>query len=433
MPHAAGMNLLHPRDEIMATMERIYRYRMTTTSGGNLSIREPNGDLWITPAGVDKGSLRREDIVRVRPDGSWESPHRPSSELLFHRAIYARRPDAGGIVHAHPVALVAFSICKAVPDTRVFHQARRVCGEVAFAPYELPGSEALAARIAEALGGGLHCAVLENHGVVTEGADLQEAFQRFEALEFAAKTLVKARLLGAPRTLSDEEAQRPVKAFAPLPEFDAPPATSEEKELRRQLCHFVRRGYDQRLMISTEGSFSARTGADAFLITPYRVDRRSVGLGDVVLVDGGRRARGTSPSRASRIHRAIYRRHPAIGAIVNAYTVNATAFSLTGRAVDSRTIPESYLFLRDVQTAPYGVQFGDGEALADLVAPERPIAILENDGVIVAGSGVLDAFDRLEVLESTAEALINSRAVGEVSPMDEGRIEELRRAFFRRP
>ena len=61
---------LHPRDEILQAMERIYRYRMTTTSGGNLSIREANGDVWITPARVDKGSLRREDIVCVRADGA---------------------------------------------------------------------------------------------------------------------------------------------------------------------------------------------------------------------------------------------------------------------------------------------------------------------------------------------------------------------------
>jgi len=63
------ISYLHPRDEILQTMERIYRYRMTTTSGGNISIREDNGDVWITPARVDKGGLRREDIVLVHPDG----------------------------------------------------------------------------------------------------------------------------------------------------------------------------------------------------------------------------------------------------------------------------------------------------------------------------------------------------------------------------
>src|SRR5690242_10735896 len=120
----------HPRDEIIEAMERIYRYRMTTTSGGNLSIREPNGDTWITPARVDKGGLRREDIVCVRADDAVEGSRQPSSELPIHQEIRRLRPELGGIVHAHPTALVAFSLVHQVPDTRLFHQARRVCGEV---------------------------------------------------------------------------------------------------------------------------------------------------------------------------------------------------------------------------------------------------------------------------------------------------------------
>src|SRR5438132_4132374 len=122
-------DLIHPRDAIMRTMERIYRYRMTTTSGGNLSIRDDNGDVWITPAGIDKGTLRREDIICVHGDGTAHGPHRPSSELPFHQEIYGTRPDIRGIVHAHPVALVAFSLVHEVPNTRLFHQARHVCGE----------------------------------------------------------------------------------------------------------------------------------------------------------------------------------------------------------------------------------------------------------------------------------------------------------------
>lgn len=75
--------LTHPRDEIMQTMDRIYRYRMTTTSGGNLSIRDEDGNIWISPARIDKGSLTRRDIVCVRPDGSVEGAHPPSSEFPF--------------------------------------------------------------------------------------------------------------------------------------------------------------------------------------------------------------------------------------------------------------------------------------------------------------------------------------------------------------
>ncbi|MEZ6068305.1 MAG: class II aldolase/adducin family protein [Planctomycetaceae bacterium] len=126
--------LLHPRDQILDTIERIYRYRMTTTSGGNVSMREPDGTLWITPARVDKGSLKRDDITCIRPDGTRLGPHPPSSELPFHQAIYAARTDVRAVVHAHPVALVAFSICGEVPDTRLFPQARYVCGEAGFIP-----------------------------------------------------------------------------------------------------------------------------------------------------------------------------------------------------------------------------------------------------------------------------------------------------------
>src|ERR1700720_675964 len=108
--------LLHPCDEIVQTMERIYRYRMTTTSGGNLSIREENGDVWITPARVDKGGLRREDIVCVHAGGTFESSRQPSSELPIRREIRRRRPELGGIVHAHPTALVAFSLVHQTPD-----------------------------------------------------------------------------------------------------------------------------------------------------------------------------------------------------------------------------------------------------------------------------------------------------------------------------
>src|SRR5438067_8267621 len=108
--------LLHPRDQIVATMARIYGHNMTTTSGGNVSIRDENGDIWITPARVDKGSLRQEDIVCVRRDGTVVGRHKPSSEFPFHLAIYLARRDIAAIVHAHPVALVAFSMCRILPD-----------------------------------------------------------------------------------------------------------------------------------------------------------------------------------------------------------------------------------------------------------------------------------------------------------------------------
>jgi L-fuculose-phosphate aldolase len=419
-----------PRDKILATMERIYDYRMTTTSGGNLSIREDNGDLWITPTRVDKGSLRRDDIVLVRKDGSVEGPHPPSSELPLHQAIYRARPDLWGIVHAHPVALVAFSAIHEVPDTRLFCKAKKVCGEVGFAPYELPGTDALGRSVAGKFCEGYNSAILENHGAVTGGADLREASQRFETLEFAAKTIIKARQIGEVRYLTDEEIETAEQRLTLLQEFKREAPSSVENELRRRLCEFVRRAYLQRLFISTQGSFSVRLDETSFLITPYQVDRGMLGAQDLVLIKDGRCEEGKRPSRATGNHEAVYRHHPQIHALINASPVNATAFSVTGAPLDTRTIPESYVLLRQVGRVEYGLQFKDSEALARRVSPSHPALLLENDGVLVMGADILEAYDRLEVFESTAEVLINCRALGTLASMSDDVIRGLEKAFL---
>ena len=421
--------LVHPRDQIMQTMDRIYRYRMTTTSGGNLSIRDDTDDIWISPARIDKGNLTRKDIVRVRPDGSVKGPHPPSSEFPFHKAIYDARPDVRAVVHAHPVALVAFSICGQTPNTQLFHQAHSVCGKTGFAPYALPGSEALGSRIAKQFSDGSDSVILENHGVVVAGESLSHSFQRFEAFEFAAKTIIKGRQLGDIRYLSDSQLEQAHNRSVALESFEPDPATTNEMELRRQLCAFIHRGCRQRLLISTEGSFSAKLSDDSFVITPTLQDRESLEPADLVLIQSGRREHGKKASRAVVAHQTIYERHPTVQAIVFAHPVNATAFSVTDSTFDARTIPESYVFLRDVQRVPYGVQYDNGSGIADFVSPAAPAAILENDGVLVTGSSVLDAFDRLEVLESTAEAVINAKAIGNVAPMPDDVIKDLRTAF----
>lgn len=425
------MNLyLHPRDEILATMQRIYGFRMTTTSGGNLSLKSGDGAIWITPARVDKGGLRREDIVCVRPDGTVEGLHPPSSEFPFHKAVYEARPDLRAIVHAHPVALVAFSASRRSLDTRLFHQARHVCGQVGFAPYALPGSDELGNTIADAIRQGPRCVLMDHHGVVVAGSDLQHAFQQFETLEFAARTIVRAETLGEVRYLTEEEIDLPHRRAPQFENFVADQASSEEQELRRTLCEFVRRGYRQRLLISTEGSFSARLGPDEFLITPYQVDRQRVELGDLVLIRNGRAEQGKRPSRAAANHRAVYLRHPRIQALVNAYTVNATAFSVTGTPLDSRTIPESFIFLRKVGRLPYGLQFTNPEEVAARISLEQPILLFESDGVLVAGRTVLETYDRLEVLESTAEALIDAKPLGGITPMPEEALLALEAKFL---
>lgn len=418
----------HPRDQLTATMARIYARRMTTTSGGNLSVRGANGDVWITPAGVDKGRLAAADIVCVSADGAVRGPHRPSSELPFHRAVYAARPDLGAIVHAHPTGLVAFSISKQVPDTRVFRETHAICGEPAFARYALPGSATLGDRIAAEFAAGRQSVILENHGVVVAAETLARAFERFETLEFTAQAILRAREIGAPRPLGDAELALDARG-ASHDGLDPPAPDACEARKREQVCAFAKRAYDQRLLISTIGSFSARVGDDRFVVTPSDVDRAALRPEDLVLVDGGRRARGRPVGPAAALHRALYRAHPGVGAIAQACPVSGSAFAITGRPLDSRTIPESYLVLRDVGSIPYAAQFG-GDAPAAQLSERQPAAVVANAGVITVGAGVLEAFDRLEVLEATASALISAGSLGEVSPMPAAAVDELRRVFL---
>jgi L-fuculose-phosphate aldolase len=421
--------LIHPRDQVAEVMERIYGYGMTTTSGGNLSVRDSDGDIWITPGGHDKGALSAGDVVCVHTDGSTSGLHRPSSELPFHKAIYEARDDVRAVVHAHPPALVAFSLTGRVPDTRIIPKARLICGEVGFAPYELTGSSALGERIAGVLAQGHDTVVLENHGIVCVGETLLEAFQRFETLDFCARLTIDARRIGAPHTLSEEQLGF-IKGNSHLvPEFDPEPASSRERELRTEMVRLIRRAYDQMLFTSTEGTFSCSLGNDGFLITPYGVDRKQIKREDIVLVQNGMRERGKIPSRSALLHREIYARHPSMKAVLIAHPPGVMAFGVAHEPFNTRTIPETYIMLRDIPLLEYGAQFNDRERVASLMGPNTPVVLVENDCVIVAGESLLEAFDRLEVAEFSARSVIAAGAIGPVTSIDEAQTEELKRAF----
>lgn len=420
---------LHPREELVATMDRIYRYHMTTTSGGNLSILDPDGSIWITPSRVDKGSLRPADVVRVRADGVKEGLHPPSSEFPFHREIYRRRPDIKAIVHAHPGALVAFSIVRRLPETRVQTHAHNLCGKVAYAAYACPGSQELGDKIAQTFAEGADCVMLENHGVVIGGRDLAEAFQRFETLEFVAQTVIRASALGELRTLpADSLAGQAVPDFAELP---AELPSNREKELRAEVCAFAQRAYRQRLMISTAGSISTRLDADRFVITPRRRDRLDLKPESLVRASvRGAAEAGKRASRTSRLHGLIYASDPEIGVVINAQPMCASAFCMTDAVFSSRTIPESYLVLNDAPKVPFACVVSDAEELAARMSLKKcPVLLIENEGALIVGRTLLEAFDRLEVLEATAEALQLARPLGPLVPMPDSALAELRQAF----
>jgi L-fuculose-phosphate aldolase len=423
--------LTHPKELLTLLMQRVYRYGMTTTSGGNLSIRDEKGDIWITPAGVDKGALRWDDIVRCKSDGTVKGLHRPSSELPFHQAIYEARPDLRGIVHAHPSALVSFSIVRQVPPIRIIPQASEICGRIGYAPYALPGSARLGQHIAETFADGYDAIIMENHGVVCGGTSVLDAFHRFETLDFCARLAIKAATLGEIRELDDAQLRLFRHSQHHLPEFDPASHSNREKAYRRHIIEIVHRAYDRQLMTATEGVVSVRVRDNLFLITPTGIDRRLLEIQDVVLIDNVRRECGKWPSRSVLLHDRIYRDHPDIQAIVSAQAPNATAFSVSSGTFDTRSIPESYLLLRDIPKMPFGPQITDHSQLSSMISKDTPVVLLENDAIFAVGDMLLQAFDRLEVAEFSAHSLIDATQLGGLIAIGDRELQEIKDHFLK--
>jgi len=423
--------LQHPRDQITEIILRIYHAGLTTTSGGNVSIRDGEGNIWVTPSAIDKGTLQRKDIVRVKPDGSVQGHYKPSSEFPFHKAIYEARPDLKAVIHAHPPALVSFSIVRRLPNMNIIPQAKHVCGPIGYAPYALPGGEELGEKIASEFRKGFDAVIMENHGSVVGGKDLKDAFVRFETLEFSARTIINASTIGDPSYLHDKQ----IEAFESqvpeeLPEMEEVEHNEKELSIRRQIATLVRRSCAQGLMISSYGTVSVRWKGDDFLITPRNVPRWEMGLGDVVQIRDGKREPGKLPSRAIRVHEKIYRENPHVNSIILTQPQHIMAYGVSGRKLDVRTIPESWIFLQDIPMVEFGTQFRGAGELAGMFRPDTPAVIIKNDSIIVTGDKLLQTFDRLEVAEFSARSLIMSHPLGALVPINDQQIEDLRKKFL---
>ncbi len=425
-----NFNLMHPADQLVLIMERIYAYGMTTTSGGNLSILDDNGDIWITPAGIDKGSLTRDDMVRVTASGEIIGRHKPSSEWPFHSIVYKRRPDIKAVLHAHPPALLGFSIARLIPNTAIIPNIDTVCGEVRYAAYELPGSRALSENIAAVFDSGVSTVMLENHGVVVGKSDLFEAFKAFETLDFCARLELQSLKIGRLKPLDGHEITvAEAKNNVALNEFVQTSASSAEKEARSSMCRLISRAYHQRLFTSTQGTFSERMPDGGFIITPHGKDRKYLEPEDLVKIQGDMKELGKHPSRSVLFHKAIYETHPDIHSVILAHPPNLMAFAVSDAMLDSRIIPESYIMLRDVKKLPFGSTYLSPKETAREIGLKHPVSLVSNECCIVLGTSLLNAFDRLEVAEYSAKAIINAQSLGRVVKIDDTEIDRIIDAF----
>lgn len=425
-----NIQYIHPADQIVMFMQRVYDKKLTSMSGGNLSVRDNEGNIWITPASIDKGSLTRRDIICVRPNGDCEGPHAPSSELPFHRLVYKLRPDLNAVLHAHPPALVAFSVVRRLPELNLTPTVRYMCKNIKMAAYAIPGSQALSAEVGKVFEQGCNIALLENHGVCVGAADMLTAFQQFETLNYAAELEALATRRGEIRPLSETACQMSkTNVCSELRNVSPQPCSSEELAARRDLIALIRRSYKMGLFTAAQGTYSTRLSDGSFIITPLHADPAYLEADDLVRIQDGAKEPGKTPDADVLLHQKIYDKNPKIGAIAFAQPVHSMVFAVTDMPFDTRTIPESYILLRDVKRIPFEAAYQNLDDVADEFDNAHPVLLIENKSVMVTGASMLQVFDRLEVMEMTAASILDAQALGTIAHIPSDEIAALKTAF----
>jgi len=154
------------RREVALFMRRLYRQGLTTTSGGNISLRISEEIILITPSATDKGRMRWNEVGIMTMKGENLTPElRPSIESEMHLSIYRAKNAITAIVHAHPLFASAFTAMKSRINTCLTAEARAICGEPILVPYALMGTAQLAKLASENIHGS-DILLLENHGIL---------------------------------------------------------------------------------------------------------------------------------------------------------------------------------------------------------------------------------------------------------------------------
>jgi L-fuculose-phosphate aldolase len=229
---------------------------------------------------------------------------------------------------------------------------------------------------------------------------------------------------------SKPESRTKTESVTTLPESAFVTDKHPGHERREELAALARRSATQGLMPAALGCLSLRLEADDFLVTPLGHPHHAMQAGHIVRIRDGHREPGRPPHAAAAVHRAIYRAHTGIEAIITAQPRNLMAFAVVGMKPDVRTIPESWILLRDLPLLPAGEPVADPTGFARRFGGECPAVVVRNEGIYATGANLLEAFDRLEVAEFSARSLIMGYALGEVQPIENQRVEDLRRKFF---
>ncbi len=191
---------------------RLYNRNMNAALGGNMSIRLGD-EIAITPAGINKGFMTEDDVVIVDMEGNkLRGNGTPSSEGKMHYEIYKLRPDVQAIVHAHPPFAVGFALAHHELPDDILPEATILLGHVPCLPYVTPSTIELAIEVARGLAN-RNAVFMANHGAITVGADLEEAYNRMELLEQTCMSVAYATVLGGVHHIPEADMEFFVRNF----------------------------------------------------------------------------------------------------------------------------------------------------------------------------------------------------------------------------
>ncbi len=200
-------SLYQLKKEIIEVGRRTYERGYVASNDGNISARVDDKKVLITPTGVSKGYMKPEDLVLVDYEGNvLSSGKRPSSEVFMHLRIYKERPDVNSVCHAHPIHATGHAVAGLSLEKCVLPEVIIALGGVPLVEYGEPGTEEFFRPVLKYLKD--HDAfLLQNHGALTIGADVLNAYHKMETLEHFAHISYVARQMGGINTLPPRDVQ----------------------------------------------------------------------------------------------------------------------------------------------------------------------------------------------------------------------------------
>ena len=197
------------RREIVDIGRRMYEKNYVAANDGNISCKVGMDSIWATPTGVSKGFMRQDQMVKMRLDGTiiQGGNLKPSSEIKMHLRLYNENPDIMGVTHAHPPICTSFAIAGIGLDKAIYPEALVNLGTVPCVHYETPGSQGIPDSIAPFCKD-YNAVLLANHGALSWGTSLMEAFFRLESMEhYAMVIMYTGNIIGKANVLSCDQVQ----------------------------------------------------------------------------------------------------------------------------------------------------------------------------------------------------------------------------------